>query len=60
MFSVFMLDPSFGWVATHRLSFDHALDYAKSYRNLLQNSPVALVPDAVDPEPYLALVSEFA
>lgn len=53
-----MLDPSHGWIATHRLPEQDAIKVCKAYREYHFECPVALVPDAVDPEPYLRLVHD--
>lgn len=53
MFSVFMLDPLHGWIATHRLPFNDAVHYAKEYLKKDADSAVALVPDGEDPVSYL-------
>lgn len=53
MFSAYMLDPSFGWIATHRLPFESAIDVCKAYIEQHFHCPVALVPDCEDPAPYL-------
>lgn len=55
MFSAYMLDPTYGWVATHRLPLESAIYHCKQYRHQHQDCPVALVPDNVDPAPYLML-----
>lgn len=60
MFSAFWLDPQHGWCATHRLPLESAIFYCKEYRRHQPFTPVALVPDNVDPMPYLRLAERFA
>jgi hypothetical protein len=60
MFSAFWLDPSFGWCACHRLPLASAIFYAKEYRRQQHDVPVAVVPDGVDPAPYLQIAERFA
>lgn len=57
MFSAYELDPTFGWVAVHRLPLDDAISFCKHYREQ-KNPRVAIVPDGEDPDPYLAFVNE--
>jgi hypothetical protein len=56
MFSAYVLDPEHGWFATHRLPFDSAVKYCRENRKRTAGSLVAVVPDDVDPEPYLSIV----
>jgi hypothetical protein len=53
MFSAFWLDPTYGWMATHRLPLDSAILYCHEYRRHQYDCPVAIVPDCEDPAPYL-------
>lgn len=53
MFSAYTLDPEHGWIATHRLPLDAAIDYCKEHRSHTAGTLVAIVPDGEDPEPYL-------
>lgn len=55
-----MLDPTYGWVATHRLPLASAIFFCKQYRKQQADCPVALVPDNTDPAPYLKLAETFA
>jgi hypothetical protein len=52
-FSAYWLDPTHGWMATHRLPLDSAILYCKEYRRHEFDCPVAIVPDTADPTPYL-------
>lgn len=56
MYSAYMLDPEHGWNAVHRLPKPDAIEYCKQYRERVAGSLVAVVPDGVDPEPYLSIV----
>jgi hypothetical protein len=58
-YSAYMLDPTWGWVATHRLPLSSAIYYCKENRQR-SDCPVAIVPDKADPAPYLALVEKLA
>jgi hypothetical protein len=59
-YSAYMLDPSHGWIATHRLPLHSAIFHCKEHRRRTQDIPVAIVPDMHDPTPYLELAEEFA
>jgi hypothetical protein len=60
LFSAYMLDPTHGWIATHRLPLDSAIYYCKEYRRHTYDIPVALVPDNADPAPFLRLAEALA
>lgn len=55
MFSAYWLDPSYGWIAAHRLPLASAIVYCKECRRNQLDCPVAIVPDGADPAPYLRL-----
>jgi hypothetical protein len=55
-----MLDPSHGWIATHRLPLHSAIFHCKEHRRRTHDIPVAIVPDMHDPAPYLELAESFA
>lgn len=55
MFSAFYLDPTHGWIATHRLPLDSAIHYCQEYREQHYECPVALVPDGENPTPFMIL-----
>lgn len=59
-FSAFQMDPVHGWVATHRLPFESAVYYCQEARTRYPWAPVAMVPDRVDPRPYLDLIEKLA
>lgn len=56
MFSAYVLDPRDGWTAVHRLSLMTAIHYCREFREHTAGSLVAIVPDGVDPDPFLTLV----
>lgn len=53
LFSAYMLDPEHGWHVVHELSLDAATLRCEEYRNDWAGSRVVVVPDGVDPNPYL-------
>lgn len=60
MFSAYMLHPTDGWIATHRLPLASAIFYCKEHRHHTFGIPVAVVPDNADPAPYLAIAEKLA
>jgi hypothetical protein len=60
LYSAYYLDPTYGWIATHRLPLDAAIYHCKQVRRTHMDCPVAIVPDYADAQPYLALVERFA
>lgn len=59
LFSVYMLDNLYGWVATHRLPRSDAFTFAAGFRKCSEGSITAIVPEGDDPLPYLQLAEEF-
>lgn len=54
LFSVYMFDPEHGWhPPVDSCMFPHAITIAKDFRDNWAGSRVALVPDGVDPDPFL-------
>lgn len=60
MFSAYMLHPTDGWIATHRLPLHSAIFFCKEHRRRTHDIAVAVVPDMEDPAPYLELAESFA
>ena len=60
LFSAYVRDPTYGWMATHRLPLASAIGFCKEHRRHQYDIPVAVVPDGADPMPYLELAEEFA
>lgn len=59
LFSAYMLDPTYGWSATHRLPLVSAIHFCKEHRRHTLDIPVAIVPDLADPIPILKLVEAY-
>lgn len=55
LFSAYMFDSEYGWVAVHRLPLDAAIRYCKEYRSDWNTPLVAIVPDGEQPQPYFKL-----
>ena len=51
-----VMDPEFGWIATHRLPLSAAVAYCRDFRTRTAGSLVAIVPDGADPVPYFVMV----
>lgn len=59
LFSAYMKDPEWGWMATHRLPMRSAIFQCQEHHRRYDH-PVALVPNNTDPAPYLQIAEKLA
>lgn len=57
-YSAYTLDPEHGWIATHRLPLDSALQMSLEYYERTAGGLVAVIPDGADPDPILKHVED--